>query len=328
MLLRPTDRVQLGWKGSGRSGLSRCGGGVLPQEPPCWRGRLSLASRPGSAAWLAASTLRGTEVHAAHAPHHTISTPLPTPLDNLPHHSISTPGEPLPTPSPQPPNFHPTPPLPAPTDWAEAQGGDGEARPHGARGADGHPLQVRSGPGPAACCARCGHCSRRCPAQPSAAFACAAAAARPCPPPAASLACRLFEKQPRWNFAQLQKDTHQPTQHLKEASSEHRQARAQRHGCKQGCVPCFDDSAAATRLPWRWLCTLAKCRQQQMLAERLLHGVPTKAGCACAAAASVVRPQGMHNSQFQALLYVVYCCARANIPSAASLPRRCWARLL
>ena len=27
---------------------------------------------------------------------------------------------------------------------------------------------------------------------------------------------RLFEKQPRWSFAQLQKDTHQPTAHLKE----------------------------------------------------------------------------------------------------------------
>lgn len=31
---------------------------------------------------------------------------------------------------------------------------------------------------------------------------------------------RMFEKQPRWNFAQMQKDTHQPTQHLKEVLSE------------------------------------------------------------------------------------------------------------
>jgi hypothetical protein len=31
---------------------------------------------------------------------------------------------------------------------------------------------------------------------------------------------RLFEKQPRWNFPQLQKDTHQPTQHLKEVLAE------------------------------------------------------------------------------------------------------------
>ncbi|KAL4451986.1 hypothetical protein ABPG75_007648 [Micractinium tetrahymenae] len=31
---------------------------------------------------------------------------------------------------------------------------------------------------------------------------------------------RLFEKQPRWNFAQLQKDTNQPTQHLKEVLGE------------------------------------------------------------------------------------------------------------
>lgn len=40
------------------------------------------------------------------------------------------------------------------------------------------------------------------------------------PPPS----CRLFEKQPRWNFAQLQKDTNQPTQHLKEVSWQRRQA--------------------------------------------------------------------------------------------------------
>jgi hypothetical protein len=31
---------------------------------------------------------------------------------------------------------------------------------------------------------------------------------------------RLFEKQPRWSFPQLQKDTHQPTQHLKEVLGE------------------------------------------------------------------------------------------------------------
>lgn len=31
---------------------------------------------------------------------------------------------------------------------------------------------------------------------------------------------RLFEKQPRWSFPQLQKDTHQPTQHLKEVLAE------------------------------------------------------------------------------------------------------------
>lgn len=30
----------------------------------------------------------------------------------------------------------------------------------------------------------------------------------------------MFEKQPRWSFPQLQKDTHQPTQHLKEVLGE------------------------------------------------------------------------------------------------------------
>ncbi|PSC71197.1 transcription initiation factor IIF subunit beta [Micractinium conductrix] len=35
-----------------------------------------------------------------------------------------------------------------------------------------------------------------------------------------SILFRFFEKQPRWNFAQLQKDTHQPTQHLKEVLAE------------------------------------------------------------------------------------------------------------
>jgi hypothetical protein len=36
----------------------------------------------------------------------------------------------------------------------------------------------------------------------------------------ATLPCRLFEKQPRWSFPQLQKDTVQPTQHLKEVLGE------------------------------------------------------------------------------------------------------------
>lgn len=39
-------------------------------------------------------------------------------------------------------------------------------------------------------------------------------------PPAPTCLRRLFEKQPRWSFPQLQKDTHQPTQHLKEVLGE------------------------------------------------------------------------------------------------------------
>lgn len=39
-------------------------------------------------------------------------------------------------------------------------------------------------------------------------------------PPSTPPSRRLFEKQPRWSFPQLQKDTNQPTQHLKEVLGE------------------------------------------------------------------------------------------------------------
>lgn len=68
---------------------------------------------------------------------------------------------------------------------------------------------------------------------------------------------RLFEKQPRWSFPQLQKDTHQPTQHLKEVLAG--------IAVKNPRGPYKDlwELKRGASLPWGWVCTRGPTRQQQ-----------------------------------------------------------------
>lgn len=121
---------------------------------------------------------------------------------------------------------------PSLADWPEAQGGGGEARPHGCARADRHPVQVRL-----ALVEVCAQCAMRadgawvsaCGFGPSQLQGCRLPnhprfqlprpPILPCPP-STPPSRRLFEKQPRWSFPQLQKDTNQPTQHLKEVLGE------------------------------------------------------------------------------------------------------------